>query len=305
MIYDSLLDMIGQTPVVRLNKLPDHNGADVYVKLEGKNPGGSIKDRAALGMIEDAEATGALKQGMTIVEPTSGNTGIALAMIGSLKGYNVVIVMPETMSVERRMIMKAYGAEIVLTEGAKGMRGAIEKSLVMKEEDQDRVFIPGQFSNPANPAIHYKVTAQEIMDDFERLDAFVAGIGTSGTITGVGRRLKEERPSVQIVGVEPAKSPVISGGQPGPHKIQGIGAGFITDLYDQGVVDQMMTIEDEEAFAVMNRLAKEEGLFLGISASANIAAALKIAAKLGSDAKVLTVAPDGGDKYLSMNVFQG
>lgn len=203
------------------------------------------------------------------------------------------------------MIMKAYGAEIVLTEGAKGMRGAIEKSLAMKEEDQDHVFIPGQFSNPANPAIHYKVTAQEIMDDFERLDAFVAGIGTSGTITGVGRRLKEERPSVQIVGVEPAKSPVISGGQPGPHKIQGIGAGFITDLYDQGVVDQMMTIEDEEAFAVMNRLAREEGLFLGISASANIAAALKIAAKLGSDAKVLTVAPDGGDKYLSMNVFQG
>jgi len=304
MIYNSLLDMIGHTPVVKLNTLTAGNGAQVYVKLEGKNPGGSIKDRAALGMIEDAEAKGALKPGMTIVEPTSGNTGIAIAMIGALKGYRVVIIMPETMSIERRIIMKAYGAEIVLTEGSKGMKGAIEKAVSLREEDK-MVFIPGQFSNPANAEMHYNTTAQEIMDDFERLDVFVAGVGTSGTISGVGRRLKEDRPGTRIVGVEPAKSPVISGGQPGPHKIQGIGAGFVTDLYNQNVVDQIMTIEDEEAFEFANRLAREEGLFLGISAAANVAAAIKIAAELGPDAKVLTVAPDSGDKYLSMNVFQG
>ncbi|MZQ99158.1 MAG: cysteine synthase A [Acidaminobacter sp.] len=304
MIYKSLIDMIGHTPVIKLNTLPASSGAEVYVKLEGKNPGGSIKDRAALGMIEDAEAKGALKSGMTIVEPTSGNTGIAIAMIGALKGYRVVIIMPETMSVERRTIMKAYGAEIILTEGSKGMKGAIEKAVSLREEDQG-VFIPSQFSNPANAEMHYRTTAQEIMSDFERLDVFVAGVGTGGTISGVGKRLKEERPGIRIVGVEPAKSPVISGGQPGPHKIQGIGAGFVTDLYNQSVVDQIMTVEDEEAFEFANRLAREEGLFLGISAAANIVAALKIAAELGPDAKVLTVAPDSGDKYLSMNVFQG
>lgn len=304
MIYNSLLDMIGHTPVVKLSTLAAGNGAEVYVKLEGKNPGGSIKDRAALGMIEDAEVKGILKPGMTIVEPTSGNTGIAIAMIGALKGYRVVIIMPETMSIERRIIMKAYGAEIILTEGSKGMKGAIEKAVALREEDQT-VYIPSQFSNPANAEMHYKTTAQEILNDFERLDVFVAGVGTSGTISGVGRRLKEERPGTRIVGVEPAKSPVISGGQPGPHKIQGIGAGFVTELYNQNVVDQIMTIEDEEAFEFANRLAREEGLFLGISAAANVAAAIKIAAELGPDAKVLTVAPDSGDKYLSMNVFQG
>ena len=304
MIYNSLLEMIGQTPVVKLNTLPDTSGAEVYVKLEGKNPGGSIKDRAALGMIEDAESKGALKPGMTIVEPTSGNTGIAIAMIGALKGYRVVIIMPETMSVERRIIMKAYGAEIQLTEGTKGMKGAIEKAVQMKAEDEN-IFIPGQFSNPANPEMHYRTTAQEILNDFDRLDVFVAGVGTSGTISGVGKRLKEERPSIKIVAVEPANSPVISGGQPGPHKIQGIGAGFVTSLYNQEVVDQLLTVEDDVAYQTANRLAREEGLFLGISAAANVAAALKIAAELGPDAKVLTVAPDSGDKYLSMNVFQG
>ena len=304
MIYQSLLEMVGKTPVVKLNALPAAGGAQVFVKLEGKNPGGSVKDRAALGMIEDAEAHGTLKPGMTIVEPTSGNTGIALAMIGALKGYKVVIVMPETMSVERRMIMKAYGAEILLTEGAKGMRGAIEKALELREQDVN-VFIPGQFSNPANPGMHYRTTASEILEDFERLEVFVAGVGTSGTISGVGKRLKEERSGVKIIGVEPAKSPVISGGQPGPHKIQGIGAGFVTDLYDGSVVDQIVTVEDEEAFEMVNHLAREEGLFLGISAAANVVAALKAAAELGPDAKVLTIAPDSGDKYLSMNVFQG
>ncbi|SCZ77118.1 cysteine synthase A [Acidaminobacter hydrogenoformans] len=304
MIYNSLLEMIGQTPVVKLNAMPLSQGAEVYVKLEGKNPGGSIKDRAALGMIEDAEKKGKLKPGMTIVEPTSGNTGIAIAMIGALKGYKVVIIMPETMSIERRIIMKAYGAEILLTEGAKGMKGAIERASQLKEED-DNVFIPGQFSNPANPDMHYKTTAQEILNDFERLDVFVAGVGTSGTISGVGKRLKEERPFIKIVAVEPANSPVISGGQPGSHKIQGIGAGFVTALYNQDVVDQLMTVEDDDAYQTANRLAREEGLFLGISAAANVAAALKIAAELGPDAKVLTVAPDSGDKYLSMNVFRG
>lgn len=304
MIYKSLLDMIGQTPVIKLSKLPASTGAEVYVKLEGKNPGGSIKDRAALGMIEDAEAKGTLKPGMTIVEPTSGNTGIAIAMIGALKGYRVVIIMPETMSVERRIIMKAYGADIILTEGSKGMKGAIEKAVAMREEDHT-VFIPSQFSNPANAEMHYRTTALEILNDFEHLDVFVTGVGTSGTVSGVGKRLKEERPGIRIVGVEPAKSPVISGGQPGPHKIQGIGAGFVTDLYNENIVDQIMTIEDDEAFEFANRLAREEGLFLGISAAANVAAALKIAAELSPEAKVLTVAPDSGDKYLSMNVFQG
>lgn len=302
MIYNNLLEMVGNTPVLKLNHVTDPNGADVYVKLEGKNPGGSVKDRAALSMIEEAEKAGILKPGMTILEPTSGNTGIALAMIGRLKGYKVVIAMPETMSVERRNIIKAYGAELILTEGAKGMKGAIAHAEAL-QKSSDAYFVPQQFTNKNNSKIHFDVTAQEIINDFETLDAFVAGVGTGGTISGVGRRIKGHYDQVEIIAVEPAKSAVISGSQPGPHKIQGIGAGFITDLYKEAQVDRVISVDDEEAFAMAQRLVKEEGLFVGISASANILVAVEIAKQLPKGSKVLTVAPDGGDKYISMGVF--
>jgi cysteine synthase A len=302
MIYNNLLEMVGNTPVIKLNNVADVNGAEVYVKLEGKNPGGSVKDRAALSMIVEAEKSGVLKTGMTIIEPTSGNTGISLAMIGRLKGYKVVIVMPETMSVERRNIIKAYGAELILTEGAKGMKGAIAHAEELHKSDS-QYFLPQQFTNKNNSKIHYDVTAQEIIADFETLDAFVSGVGTGGTISGVGRRVKEHYASIQVVAVEPAKSAVISGNPAGPHKIQGIGAGFITDLYKEAVVDLIETVQDEDAFEMAQRLVKEEGLFLGISASANILVAIKIAKGLPKGSKVLTIAPDGGDKYISMGVF--
>lgn len=302
MIYNNLLAMVGNTPVLKLNFVTDPNGAEVYVKLEGKNPGGSVKDRAALSMIEEAEKAGILKAGMTIIEPTSGNTGIALAMIGRLKGYKVVIVMPETMSVERRNIIKAYGAELILTEGAKGMKGAIAHAEELKNSS-DLYFLPQQFTNKNNSKIHFDVTAQEIIDDFETLEAFVAGVGTGGTISGVGRRIKAHYENVKVIAVEPSKSAVISGNQPGPHKIQGIGAGFITDLYKEAIVDEIKTVDDEAAFAMAQRLVKEEGLFVGISASANILVAIEIAKSLPKGSKVLTVAPDGGDKYISMGVF--
>lgn len=302
MIYNNLLAMVGNTPVLKLNFVTDPNGAEVYVKLEGKNPGGSVKDRAALSMIEEAEKAGILKAGMTIIEPTSGNTGIALAMIGRLKGYKVVIVMPETMSVERRNIIKAYGAELILTEGAKGMKGAIAHAEELKNSS-DLYFLPQQFTNKNNSKIHFEVTAQEIIDDFETLDAFVAGVGTGGTISGVGRRIKAHYDNVKVIAVEPSKSAVLSGNQPGPHKIQGIGAGFITDLYKDAIVDEIKTVDDEDAFAMAQRLVKEEGLFVGISASANVLVAIEIAKNLPKGSKVLTVAPDGGDKYISMGVF--
>lgn len=302
MIYNNLLDMIGNTPVLKLNHVTDPNGAEVYVKLEGKNPGGSVKDRAALSMIEEAEKSGLLKSGMIILEPTSGNTGIALAMIGRLKGYKVVIAMPETMSVERRNIIKAYGAELVLTEGAKGMKGAIAYAEEL-QKSSDIYFVPQQFTNKNNAKIHFEVTAKEIIDDFDRLDAFVAGVGTGGTISGVGRRLKGHFEQIQIIAAEPSKSAVISGNQPGPHKIQGIGAGFITDLYKEAIVDEVRTVTDEAAFEMAQRLVKEEGLFVGISASANVLIALEVAKNLPKGSKVLTIAPDGGDKYISMGVY--
>lgn len=299
MIYTNVIDMIGKTPLYKLAKLAGEESADVYVKLEKLNPGGSIKDRAALGMIQQAEKEGALKPGGVIVEPTSGNTGIGLAMLGKLMGYRVVIVMPDTMSVERRMLMTAYGAELILTEGAKGMVGAIEKAEELVKENSGW-FLPQQFNNKANPQKHYETTAIEIFDDINDIDVFTAGVGTAGTIIGVGKKLKELKPDVKIVAMEPASSPVLSGGIAGGHKIQGIGAGFVTGIYDKDVVDEVVTVTNEEAYEYTKLMAREEGLLVGISSGANVAAAIKIAKKLGKGKKVVTVAPDGGEKYLSI-----
>ncbi len=303
MMYNDVLEMIGATPVLKLNKLVKGDMADIFVKLEKFNPAGSIKDRAALGMIEKAEKLGLLKEGFTIVEPTSGNTGIALAMIGRIKGYEVIIVMPDTMSVERRNLIKAYGAQLVLTDGTKGMKGAINKAKEIADKNPN-FFIPQQFVNLANPEKHYGTTAEEIISDVEDLDVFVAGVGTGGTITGVGRRLKEIKRDIKVVAVEPEKSPVLSGGEPGPHKIQGIGAGFTPDIYDNNVVDEIIKISDEEVFEMAKLMAKEEGILVGISTGANIAAAIKIAKKLGKGRKVVTVSPDGGEKYISMGIYE-
>jgi len=303
MMYNNVLDMIGSTPLLKLNKLVKGDMADIFVKLEKFNPAGSIKDRAALGMIEKAEELGLLKEGYTIVEPTSGNTGIALAMIGRIKGYEVIIVMPETMSVERRNLIKAYGAQLVLTDGTKGMKGAINKANEIAE-GKSEFFVPQQFNNLANPEKHYRSTAEEILLDVEDLDVFVVGVGTGGTITGVGRRLKEVKSEIKIVAVEPEKSPVLSGGEPGPHKIQGIGAGFVPDIYDGNVVDEIIRISDEEAFEMAKLMAKEEGILVGISTGANIAAAIEVAKKLGKGKKVVTVSPDGGEKYISMGIYE-
>ncbi|WP_195340270.1 cysteine synthase A [Fusobacterium sp. 1001295B_180824_G3] len=303
MIYDNLLDLIGNTPVVKLQFKNEDNIADVYIKLEKFNLGGSVKDRAALGMIEAAERDGLLKEGYTIVEPTSGNTGIALALIGRLKSYNVIITMPDTMSVERRAILKAYGAELILTDGAKGMKGAIEKAEELVKENPT-YFLPQQFNNKANPEKHYETTAKEILDDFKDLDVFVAGVGTAGTLSGVGKRLKENFKNVKVVAVEPETSAVLSGEQPGKHVIQGIGAGFIPGNYENDVVDEVIKISNDEALEFSKYLSKEEGLFLGISSGANVAAAYKLAKKLGKGKKVLTISPDGGEKYLSIEAFQ-
>lgn len=302
MIYNNVIDMIGATPLFKLNNMVEENMAEIYVKLEKYNPGGSIKDRAALGMIEKAEKEGTLKEGYTIVEPTSGNTGIALAMIGKLKGYKVIIVMPETMSIERRNMMKAYGAELVLTEGSKGMKGAIEKAMEIAK-DKEGYFIPQQFINEANPLKHYETTAEEIIEDLKDIDVFVASVGTGGTVMGIGKKLKEYEENIKIVAVEPEKSPVISGGEAGPHKIQGIGAGFIPDIYRGELVDKVITVSDEEAFEYARKMGKYEGILVGISSGANIAAAIKIAKEIGKGKKVVTVAPDGGEKYLSMGLY--
>ena len=284
-----------------MNSLVDENSAEVYVKLEKFNPGGSVKDRAALGMIEKAEKEGLLKPGVTIVEPTSGNTGIGLAMIGKLKGYKVIIIMPETMSKERRDLIKAYGAELVLTEGSKGMKGAIEKAL--EYEKQGGYFIPQQFENIANPEKHYATTAEEIFEDINDLDYFISGVGTGGTVTGVGKNLKEKISGVKVVAVEPSKSPVLSGGNPGPHKIQGIGAGFIPGNYDSSIIDEVVQVTDEDAFKTAKEFAAQEGVLIGISSGAAVFAALELAKKVGKGKKILAIAPDGGEKYISMGLY--
>lgn len=301
MIYNSALELIGGTPILKINNMVDENSAEVYVKLEKFNPGGSTKDRAALGMIEEAEKQGVLKKGYTIVEPTSGNTGIGLAMIGKLKGYKVIIVMPETMSKERRDLIKAYGAELVLTEGSKGMQGAIQKAL--EYEKQEGYFIPQQFENEANTKKHYETTAEEIYKDLSDLDYVVAGVGTGGTIVGVARKLKEKNKNIKAVAIEPKASAVLSGGKPGAHNIQGIGGGFIPSIYDASVIDEVMTVSDEDSIKTTREFVEKEGLLLGISSGAAIYAAIEIAKKIGKGKKVLAIAPDGGEKYISMGIF--
>ena len=304
MVYKNLLDLIGNTPIVKLNNIfNDENIADIYVKLEGFNLGSSVKDRAALGMIEAAEKSGRLKPGGTIVEPTSGNTGISLALISSLKGYKIIIIMPDTMSVERRSIIAAYGAEIILTDGAKGMKGAIEKAEELLKNNPD-YFMPQQFENSANPEMHYKTTGEEIIKDLPDLDAFVAGVGTGGTITGIGKKLKEFNPYIKIIAVEPTDSAVLSGEKPGKHKLQGIGAGFIPKILDLSVIDEVIRISNDKAFEFCRVISRQNALFLGISSGAAIAAAYETAKKLGKGKKVLAVSPDGGEKYLSTDVYK-
>ncbi|WP_196000045.1 cysteine synthase A [Clostridium sp. 1001271B_151109_B4] len=301
MIYNGAIELIGNTPILKVKSMVNENCADVYVKLEKFNPGGSVKDRAALGMIERAEKEGILKADSVIVEPTSGNTGIGLAMIGRLKGYKVVIVMPETMSKERRDLIKAFGAELVLTEGAKGMKGAIEKANELV--DNKGYFMPQQFENIANPDKHYETTADEIFNDINDLDVFVSGVGTGGTVTGVGKRLKEKISGIQVVAVEPNNSQVIAGKKAGAHKIQGIGAGFVPQNYKDEYVDNVMPVTDEDAIRTAVEFAKKEGILVGISSGAAIYTAIEIAKKLGKGKKVLALAPDGGEKYISMGIY--
>lgn len=303
MIYNNIIELIGNTPIIKLNSFNKEDIANIYVKLEKYNIGGSVKDRAALGMIEEAEKQGLLKPNSVIIEPTSGNTGISLAMIGRSKGYKVIIIMPETMSIERRNIIKAFGAELILTEGEKGMKGAIEEAERMASENTN-YFLPQQFNNYANPKKHYETTAEEILSDFTNLDAFIAGVGTSGTIVGVGKKLKEHFPNIKIIAVEPEASHVLSGGTPGKHAIQGIGAGFIPKIYDENIIDEVIQISNELSFEFGNKMSKEEGLFLGISSGAAIAAAYEIAKRLGKGKNILVISPDGGEKYLSTDMFK-
>ncbi|KPU27997.1 cysteine synthase [Caloranaerobacter sp. TR13] len=304
MVYSSIIETVGNTPIVKLNRSVDENSADVYVKLEYFNPGSSVKDRIALNMIEQAEKEGKLTKNSVIIEPTSGNTGIGLAMIGAAKGYKVVLVMPDTMSIERRNLLKAYGAELVLTPGAKGMKGAIEKAKELLEQN-DNYFMPQQFENPSNPEIHRRTTAREIIEQMDGdFDVFVAGVGTGGTLTGVAQVLKQEMKNVEIVAVEPEKSPVLSGGQPGPHKIQGIGAGFIPKILDKDLIDSIEKVRDEDAIDTIRKIARNEGILLGISSGAAIYVALNKAKELGKGKKVVVIAPDNGERYLSTGIFE-
>jgi cysteine synthase A len=298
----SILDLIGSTPVVKLRNIPGKNDAEVWAKMESFNPGGSVKVRICFNMIECAEREGKLKPGATVVEPTSGNTGIGLALIAAVKGYRLILTMPDTMSEERRSLLSAYGAHLILTPDTKGMGGAIHKAEELIQEHSD-YFMPQQFNNPANPEMHRKTTAVELLKQFKRIDAFVSGVGTGGTITGVGEVLKDKIKNVRIVAVEPASSPVISGGEPGYHKIQGIGAGFIPAVLNRHILDEIITVSDEEAIAYTRRLAAEEGLLVGISSGAACAAAMKVAKTLGKGFIVVTIFADKGEHYLSTDLF--
>lgn len=301
-VADSLLELIGDTPVVQLRKIPEPGGATVWAKLESLNPGGSIKDRICLSMIEAAERSGALRPGMTIIEPTSGNTGIGLAVVAAVKGYRLALTMPETMSEERQSLLAAYGAELVLTEDSKGMHAAIDTAKRTAASGRD-YYMPQQFANPANPEIHRKTTAEEILAQLPRIDALVLGVGTGGTVTGVGQVLKRTFPDLHVVAVEPAASAVLEGGPPGYHKIQGIGAGFTPSILDTYVYDEIIAVSDEEAAAYTRRLARDEGILVGISSGANCAASVRVAKSIGEDKTVLTVFCDTGERYLTTDLF--
>ena len=305
-IYTSADQLIGKTPLLELTHIEKEQGleATILAKLEYFNPAGSVKDRIAKAMIDDAEASGKLKPGSIIIEPTSGNTGIGLASVAAARGYRIIIVMLETMSVERRQLMKAYGAELVLTEGAKGMKGAIAKADELAKEIPGS-FIPGQFVNPANPAVHRETTGPEIWEDTDgKVDIFVAGVGTGGTVTGVGEYLKSQNPNVKVVAVEPASSPVLSKGTPGAHKIQGIGAGFVPAVLNTGVYDEIITVENEDAFATGKRIGKSEGVLVGISSGAEVYAAIELAKRPENKGKtIVALLPDTGDRYLSTPLF--
>ena len=304
--YDTITELIGSTPLLRLNRFAEAEGlgAEVYAKLEYLNPAGSVKDRIAYAMIADAERSGVLKPDSVIIEPTSGNTGIGLAAVAAARGYRIIIVMPETMSVERRQLMKAYGAELVLTEGAKGMKGAIAKAQELAAQTPDS-FLPGQFTNPANPAAHRAATGPEIWNDTDgTVDIFVAGVGTGGTLTGVGEYLKSQNPAIKVVAVEPAASPVLSGGTAGAHKIQGIGAGFVPDTLNTKIYDEIIPVENEDAFAAGRALARREGLLVGISSGAAVWAAAQLAKRPENKGKrIVVLLPDTGDRYLSTAMF--
>ena len=303
-LSEDILKLIGNTPLVRISRLTGAGDAEVWAKLEGCNPGGSVKDRIALSMIEAAEKDGSLRQGGTIIEPTSGNTGIGLAMVASVKGYKLVLTMPETMSLERRQLLQAFGAELVLTEGKKGMKGALEKAADIHKSHPEFYFMPQQFENAANPEIHRRTTAVEILNDLGAApDGFVAGVGTGGTITGIGEVLKGQNPHIWIAAVEPAASPVLSGGSPGPHKIAGIGAGFVPGVLNTKIYNEVIPVTDNDAADTARALARKEGILPGISSGAAVWAALKVAGKLGKGKRVVVILPDRGERYLSTGLF--